>query len=88
MTITRPTFFYMMRCIPVSELQTRMEYEVYRQNEASDEDFNHIDGFFKQVLHEDKHLCEGAQKNLNAGIFTNGELHPEREKVSKVIQDR
>ena len=81
MTMTRPTFFYMMRCIPVSESQTRMEYEVYRQNEASDKDFNYIDGFFKQVLYEDKDLCEGAQKNLNAGIFTNGELHPEREKV-------
>ena len=74
-----------MRCIPLSEKQTLMEYEVYRHNEASDEDFNYISEFFKQVLREDKDLCNAAQKNLNAGIFTNGQLHPENEKVSSIL---
>jgi hypothetical protein len=36
--------------------------------------------FYKQVLEEDKILCEGAQKNLGAGVFRNGELHPEKER--------
>lgn len=70
-----------MRCIPVSAAQTKMEYEVYRHNNATDEDFTKISEFFKQVLREDKDLCNGAQRNLNAGIFTNGELHPRVEKV-------
>ncbi|GAB1205015.1 hypothetical protein APSETT445_003681 [Aspergillus pseudonomiae] len=51
-------------------------------NEASNEDFTYIDEFFKQVLREDKDLCNAAQKNLNAGVFVNGELHPRAEKVN------
>jgi hypothetical protein len=77
----RPTFFYIMRCIPISASQTKMEYEVYRANSASDEDFNEISDCFKQILKEDKDLCNAAQKNLNSGIFVNGELHPRVEKV-------
>lgn len=71
----------MMRCVPVSATQTRMEYDVYRHNDASNEDFTYINEFFKQVLREDKDLCNAAQKNLNAGVFVNGELHPRAEKV-------
>jgi hypothetical protein len=70
-----------MRCIPLSATQTKMEYEVYRHNDATDEEFNKISEMFKQVLREDKDLCNGAQRNLNAGIFVNGELHPRTEKV-------
>lgn len=58
-----------------------MEYEVYRGNDSSDEDFIWISDFFKQVLREDKDLCTAAQKNLQGGIFRNGELHPQAEKV-------
>jgi hypothetical protein len=57
-----------------------MEYEVYRHKDASDESFNDIWNTFKQVLTEDKDLCNAAQKNLNGGIFLNGELHPRVEK--------
>lgn len=57
-----------------------MEYEVYRHKDATDEAFNYIWNTFKQVLTEDKDLCNAAQKNLNAGIFLNGELHPRVEK--------
>lgn len=71
-----------MRLIPVSASKTKMEYEVYRHEEASDEDFNGIWEFFKQVLREDKDLCTAAQKNLNGGIFLSGELHPRVEKVN------
>ncbi|KAK6205759.1 Translation factor guf1 mitochondrial [Pestalotiopsis sp. IQ-011] len=73
-------FFYIMRCIPISATQTKMEYEVYRGNEAPDEHFTWISEFFKQVLREDKDLCNAAQKNLEIGIFTNGVLHPQAEK--------
>ncbi|KAJ5682107.1 uncharacterized protein N7477_002047 [Penicillium maclennaniae] len=78
MTVS-PHFFYMMRCVPTSAGTCSMEYEVYRHNEASDYDFEYIDSFFKRVLDEDKYLCNAAQKNLNAGVFVNGQLHPRLE---------
>ncbi|KAF4835882.1 Carnitine monooxygenase oxygenase subunit [Colletotrichum tropicale] len=79
MTVT-PDFMYIMRCVPVSATQTKMEYEVYRNKNSTEEEFTSISEFFKQVLREDKDLCNGAQRNLNAGIFMNGELHPRVEK--------
>ncbi|KAL4969946.1 aromatic ring-hydroxylating oxygenase subunit alpha [Aspergillus stella-maris] len=79
MTVS-PHFFYLMRCVPLSPSKTHMQYEVYRQNEASDEAFHKIDSIFKQVLKEDKDLCNAAQRNLNAGVYVNGKLHPQDEK--------
>lgn len=76
-----PFFFFIQRCVPVSATQTHMEYEVYRHNDATDEEFTEISDFFKNIMREDKDLCNGAQKNLNGGIFLNGELHPRVEKV-------
>lgn len=64
-----------------------MEYEVFRHNEASDEDFEYIDSFFKRVLDEDKQLCNAAQKNLNAGVFVNGQLHPRLESAPLFFQN-
>lgn len=74
-----------MRCIPVSASQTKMEYEFYRHNNATDEAFNEIVDIFKQVLKEDKELCNAAQQNLNSGVFMNGELHPRAEKVHSIL---
>jgi len=31
-------------------------------------------------MSEDKALCDLAQKNINAGVFVNGEMHPVMEK--------
>lgn len=63
-----------------------MEYEIYRHTDASDEAFTSINKLYRQVLNEDKELCNNAQKNLNAGIFTNGKLHPFNEKVCPEIE--
>lgn len=52
-----------------------MEYEVYRHKAASDEDFNNIDQIFKRILGEDKWLCNLTQKNLDSGVFVNGQMH-------------
>lgn len=57
-----------------------MRYEVYRQKYATDEDFNLISDMYKRIMSEDKYLCIHSQKNLNAGVFINGQLHPEMEK--------
>ncbi|RHZ53916.1 iron-sulfur cluster-binding protein, rieske family domain protein [Aspergillus thermomutatus] len=86
MTVS-PHFFYLMRCVPTSAGTCSMEYEVYRHTEASDEDFEYIDSFFKRVLDEDKHLCNAAQKNLNAGVFVNGPLHPDLESAPLFFQN-
>lgn len=70
---------YIMRCVPVSATKVKMEYDVFRQKHATQDNFSRIDSFFKQVLREDKDLCNGAQGNLNGGVFTNGQLHPDKE---------
>lgn len=72
-----------------------MQYDVYRHKSATDEDFDHINQFFKRVLAEDKWLCNLTQNDLNAGIYVNGQLHSEHEQgplyfqslVSKTIKD-
>lgn len=79
MTVSKD-FFYIMRCVPVSPSQTHMEYEVYRHKDATDEAFDGINKIFKQVLKEDKDLCNAAQKNLNIGVYVHGKLHPQHEK--------
>lgn len=65
-----------------------MEYEVYRHKDASDEDFKSICDTFRQILQEDKDLCNAAQENLNRGIFRSGELHPRVEKGPLFFQQR
>lgn len=79
---SRSHYFYLMRVNPTSPTTTTLEYEVYRHKDASDQQFGDMDAFFRQVENEDKQLCEGAQRNLNAGVYVNGELHPANETVS------
>jgi hypothetical protein len=65
-----------------------MEYEVYRHNDATDEGFEKIDSMFKRILGEDKVLCNNAQRNLEAGVFVNGELNPQKEKGPLYFQSK
>lgn len=69
----------MQRFVPVSPTKSVMRYEVYRHKDATDEAFNLISNMYKRIMSEDKYLCMHAQKNLNAGVFINGPLHPEME---------
>ncbi|KIW90078.1 uncharacterized protein Z519_09509 [Cladophialophora bantiana CBS 173.52] len=73
-------YFYLMRVVPVSATRVSMQYEVYRNVSSTDKDFEEMDKFFKQVENEDKYLCTHAQKNINAGGYVTGPLHPHREK--------
>ncbi len=70
----------MQRFTPTSPTKCVMRYEVYRNKDATDEQFTTISDMYKRIMSEDKYLCTHSQKNLNAGIFVNGELHPEMEK--------
>ncbi|EKG12164.1 hypothetical protein MPH_10728 [Macrophomina phaseolina MS6] len=76
-------FFYIQRMIPVTATTSRIGNEVYRHKNATDKEFNDLCEFYRQFLEEDKGLCEGAQCNLNAGVYINGEFHPEKERVSR-----
>lgn len=72
-------FFYHMRCVPTSATTCSMEYEVYRHKDAVNQDFEHINQFFKRVLAEDKWLCNHTQDSLNAGVYVNGRFHSQHE---------
>ncbi|CAG8936152.1 unnamed protein product [Penicillium salamii] len=74
-----PNFFFMQRFTPVSPTKSVMRYEVYRHKDATDEAFNLISDMYKRIMSEDKVLCMLSQKNLNAGVFVNGQLHPKME---------
>ena len=71
--------------IPLTATTSKIENEVYRHRNATDEEFEAITAFYHQVLDEDKDLCEKAQENLTGGIYITGELHPEKEKVCSMM---
>ncbi|ODA79293.1 hypothetical protein RJ55_04886 [Drechmeria coniospora] len=75
-----PHFFFIQRFVPRSPTKSVMKYEVYRNKNSSDEDFEIISSMYRRIMSEDKYLCANAQKNLNAGVFVNGEMHPTMEK--------
>lgn len=64
-----------------------MAYEIYRNRNSSDTDFKLISEMYARVMQEDKVLCNNAQKNLDRGIFINGELHPKYEKAPLFFQN-
>lgn len=63
-----------------------MYYEVYRNKNATDEDFNAINEAYHRVMSEDKVLCEYSQWNITQGTFVNGEMHPRLEAGPLFIQ--
>lgn len=68
------------RFVPTGPSSSSMQYQVFRNKNASDADFDLVNQIYKRVMSEDKELCAQAQKNINAGIFVNGEMHPRLEK--------
>ena len=71
--------------VPTSPTTSKIENEVYRHKNAPDKDFEAICDFYRQVLEEDKDLCEGAQRNMDANVFSTGQLHPDKERVRNTI---
>ena len=70
----------LQRFLPTGPTTSSMQYQIFRNKNSSEKDFQLINQLYKRVVSEDKDLCELAQRNLNAGIFVNGELHPRLEK--------
>jgi len=75
-----PHFFFTQRFVPQGPGRTTVRYEVFRNKYSSEEDFQLINQIYKRIMSEDKGLCDLAQKNINAGVFVNGEMHPTMEK--------
>jgi hypothetical protein len=63
-----------------------MSYEIYRNKASSDEEFHLIADMYERVMREDKVLCDAAQRNLDRGVFVNGQLHPKYEKAPLFFQ--
>lgn len=72
--------------VPTSPTTSKIENEVYRHKNAPDKEFKNICDFYRQVLEEDKDLCEGAQRNMDANVFTSGQLHPDKERVRLALR--
>ncbi|OAA57323.1 Rieske domain protein [Cordyceps fumosorosea ARSEF 2679] len=75
-----PNFFFTQRFVPMGPMRSFMKYEVFRHKNADDEAFKTINDMYKRIMSEDKYLCINAQRNLSAGVFVNGEMHPTMEK--------
>ncbi|KAK2761406.1 hypothetical protein FQN54_001928 [Arachnomyces sp. PD_36] len=90
MTVS-PHFFFIQKFVPNGPTSSSMRYEVYRNKSSSEEDFQLINQMYKRIMSEDKVLCDLAQKNLNSGVFVNGEMHPKMEKgplyFQKVVRE-
>ncbi|KAG8778201.1 hypothetical protein FRC12_025113 [Ceratobasidium sp. 428] len=80
--------WYMMRVIPLSATQTRMEYDVFKRKTVSTEQLKEYMQFYEQVEEEDYFLCVATQRNLNTGIYSRGVLHPSNENGVLYYQGR
>ncbi|KAM6510009.1 hypothetical protein FALCPG4_017641 [Fusarium falciforme] len=87
-TNVSPHFFMIQRFVPKSPSKSVMRYEVFRNKNSSDEDFTVISDMYKRIMSEDKYLCANAQRNVNAGVFVNGEMHPEMEQGPLFFQQK
>ena len=72
--------------LPKGPKTSSMDYEIYRNRNSSEADFKLISDMYARVMGEDKVLCNNAQKNLDRGVFTNGQLHPTYEKAPLFFQ--
>jgi phenylpropionate dioxygenase-like ring-hydroxylating dioxygenase large terminal subunit len=75
-----PHWMMIQKFLPDGPKHSTMHYEVFRNKNSSEEDFKLIADMYARVMSQDKVLCDRAQKNLNAGVFINGEMHPRCEK--------
>ncbi|KAL5117567.1 hypothetical protein ACEQ8H_004460 [Pleosporales sp. CAS-2024a] len=80
-------FIMIQKFMPASPTSSKMYYEIYRNKNSTDEEFHLIADMYERVMREDKILCDGAQKNLDRGVFVNGQLHPKYEKAPLFFQN-
>lgn len=64
------------RFLPSGPDRSSMQYQIFRNKNSTEEEFQQQAQMYSRIVAEDKALCEGSQKNLSSGAFVNGELHP------------
>ncbi|KAF2012421.1 ISP domain-containing protein [Aaosphaeria arxii CBS 175.79] len=87
MTVS-PHFMFMQKFMPSGPTKSVMYYEVWKNRNSTEEQFQPLNTIYKRVMAEDKVLCERAQENINSGVFINGEMHPHMEKGPLFFQQR
>ncbi|KAK3704820.1 hypothetical protein LTR37_013652 [Vermiconidia calcicola] len=87
-TNVTPHFFMIQRFVPSGPKSSQMRYEVYRNKNSTEQEFQLVNKIYKRIMSEDKYLCNLAQKNLDAGVFVNGEMHPRLEKGPLYFQKK
>ncbi|KAH7065966.1 Rieske [2Fe-2S] iron-sulfur domain-containing protein [Paraphoma chrysanthemicola] len=80
-------FIMIQKFLPTSPTTSTMSYEIYRNRASTDAEFHLIADMYERVMREDKVLCDAAQRNLDRGVFVNGQLHPKYEKAPLFFQD-
>ena len=71
--------FYTLRVNPCSENETVLEYHIRFRKDLSEQQKLEFQEFIRVLTLEDVAMCEAVQKNMAAGIYQHGHLHPERE---------
>ncbi|RMZ83891.1 hypothetical protein DV737_g1445, partial [Chaetothyriales sp. CBS 132003] len=83
-----PHYIMLQRFLPGGPSKSAMNYQIFRNKNSTDKEFKLISDLYAQVVSEDKVLCEAVQRNLNQGLFMNGELHPRLEKGPLYFQKK
>jgi choline monooxygenase len=71
--------FYTLRVNPRSAHETVLEYAVRFRKDLPAEQRQEFMDFMKCLTLEDIAMCEAVQKNMGAGVYQHGHLHPDRE---------
>ncbi|KAF7185177.1 Carnitine monooxygenase oxygenase subunit [Pseudocercospora fuligena] len=83
-----PNYIMLQRFLPQSARKTKMHYQIFRNKNADQEKFDLIDKMYVKVMEEDKGLACGVQKNMDRGLFVNGQCHPRVESAALHMQAR
>ncbi|KAJ5337579.1 hypothetical protein N7452_004307 [Penicillium brevicompactum] len=75
MTVS-PYAFFMQRLVPTGPTTSAVRYEVYRNKDSSDEDFEIVNQAYKLIASEDEALYTETQKGLGTRVSGDGELQP------------
>ncbi|KAJ5791945.1 uncharacterized protein N7518_008956 [Penicillium psychrosexuale] len=75
MTVS-PHFFFMQRLVPTGPTTCSVRYEVYRNKNFSDEEFEIISQVYKRIMSENQDRCVETQKNINMGKIQPAEEGP------------
>ena len=71
--------FYTLQINPLSPNRTRLSYRFRFKPNVNEQSRKEFISLVEKITIEDMIICEQVQKNLEAGIFQEGILHPDRE---------